>query len=138
MYRTANRKFKKMFPVSKMAESLPFIFFIYFFFPFLLNKMYLLYRRSMKQYYNNNENMKTNGLHSINNVYEKFNLPITKTYLFKYTEKLITEKLKIFRLKNSNIFHISAQKIDCGHSLEPPRRGGSNEYQQSMFLSRNK
>ena len=23
--------------------------------------------------------------------------------------------------------------IDCGYSLEPPRRGGSNEYPQSMF-----
>ena len=33
--------------------------------------------------------------------------------------------------KNSYIFHISAQNIDCGYSLEPPRR----EY---MFLSRNK
>ena len=29
-------------------------------------------------------------------------------------------------------FLISA-KIDCGYSLEPPRRGGSNEYPQSMF-----
>ena len=35
-------------------------------------------------------------------------------------------------------FHISAQNIDCGYSLEPPRRGGSNGYLQSMFLSRNK
>ena len=35
-------------------------------------------------------------------------------------------------------FHISAQNMDCGYSLEPPRRGGSNEYPQSMFLSRNK
>ena len=35
-------------------------------------------------------------------------------------------------------FFFSAQKIDCGYSLEPPRRGGSNEYPQSMFLSRNK
>ena len=26
------------------------------------------------------------------------------------------------------IFLISAQNIDCGYSLEPPRRGGSNEY----------
>ena len=34
--------------------------------------------------------------------------------------------------------NISAQNIDCGYSLEPPRRGGSNEYPQSMFLSRNK
>ena len=36
------------------------------------------------------------------------------------------------------MFHISAQNIDCGYSLEPPRRGGSNEYPQSMFFSRNK
>ena len=34
------------------------------------------------------------------------------------------------------IFLISAQNIDCGYSLEPPHRGGSNEYPQSMFLSR--
>ena len=40
--------------------------------------------------------------------------------------------------KNSDIFHICAQNIDCGYSLEPPRRGGSNEYPQPMFLSRNK
>ena len=33
---------------------------------------------------------------------------------------------------------MSAQNIDCGYSLESPRRGGSNEYPQSMFLSRNK
>ena len=41
-------------------------------------------------------------------------------------------------MKNSDIFHISAKKIDCGYSLEPPRRGGSNEYPHSMFLSSNK
>ena len=35
-------------------------------------------------------------------------------------------------------FFISAQNIDCGYSLEPPCRGGSNEYPQSVFLSRNK
>ena len=43
-----------------------------------------------------------------------------------------------FSDKNSDIFRISAQNIDCGYSLEPPRQGGSNEYPQSMFLSRNK
>ena len=43
-----------------------------------------------------------------------------------------------FSDKNSDIFHISAQNIHCVYSLEPPRRGGSNEYTQSMFLSRNK
>ena len=31
------------------------------------------------------------------------------------------------------IFLISAQNIDCGYSLEPPRQGGSKEYPQSMF-----
>ena len=31
------------------------------------------------------------------------------------------------------IFLISAQNIDCGCSLEPPRCGGSNEYPQPMF-----
>ena len=36
-------------------------------------------------------------------------------------------------MKNSNFFPISAQNIDCGYSLELPRRGGSNEYPQSMF-----
>ena len=41
-------------------------------------------------------------------------------------------------MKNSGSLHISAQNIDFGYSLEPPRRGGSNEYPQSMFLSRNK
>ena len=33
------------------------------------------------------------------------------------------------------IFLISAQNIDCGYSLEPTRRGGSNEYPQSIFLA---
>ena len=47
-------------------------------------------------------------------------------------------KTESFQIKNSHMFHISAQNIDCGYSLEPPRRCGSNEYPQSMFLSRNK
>ena len=49
------------------------------------------------------------------------------------------EKERKISEKNSDIFHISAQNIDCGYSLEPPRyRGGSNEYPQSMLLSKNK
>ena len=51
--------------------------------------------------------------------------------------KFHLQKLKIFRQK-TNVFHFSPQNIDCGYSLEPPRRGGSNEYPQSMVLSRNK
>ena len=37
-----------------------------------------------------------------------------------------------------DIFLIFAQNIDCGFTLEPPRPGGSNEYPQSMFWSKNK
>ena len=62
---------------------------------------------------------------------------ITKTRLFKYTENFTIKKEKL-QIKTSDILHISAQNIDCGYMLEPPRRGGSNEYPQPMFLSRNK
>ena len=62
---------------------------------------------------------------------------ISKTRLFKYIENFTPKNWK-FSDKNSYIFHISAQNIVCGYSLEPPRRGGSNEYPQSMLLSRNK
>ena len=31
------------------------------------------------------------------------------------------------------IFLISAQNIDCEYPLEPPRRGDSDKYPQSMF-----
>ena len=52
--------------------------------------------------------------------------------------QILPPKNENFQIKNSDIFHISAQNIDFGCSLEPPRRGGSNEYPQSIFLSRNK
>ena len=52
----------------------------------------------------------------------------------QYTEIKISKiSLDVF-----DIFLIFAQNIDCGYSLEPPRRGGSNEYPQSMFWSKNK
>ena len=47
-------------------------------------------------------------------------------------------KIENFQLINFDIFLIFAQNIDCGYTLEPPRRGGSNEYPQSMFWSKNK
>ena len=50
----------------------------------------------------------------------------------------IPPKKENFQIKNSDILDISAQNIYCGYSLEQPRRGGSNEYPQYMFLSRNK
>ena len=52
--------------------------------------------------------------------------------------KILQPKKEIFFIKNSDIFHISVQNIDCGYWLEPLRRCGSNEYPQFIFLSRNK
>ena len=46
------------------------------------------------------------------------------------------KKKKKFQTKKSDIFHIPAQNIDCGYTLEPPWRCGSNEYPQSMILEK--
>ena len=59
-------------------------------------------------------------------------LSITKTCLFKCIENFST-KIESFQIKILMFFYISAQNVDCGYSLEPPRQGGSNEYPQSMF-----
>ena len=48
-------------------------------------------------------------------------------------DNFTTKKKENFQIKNSDVFLISAQNKDCGYSLEPPRRGGSNEYPQSLF-----
>ena len=52
--------------------------------------------------------------------------------------RILPPKKENFQMKNSGSFHMFAQNIGCGYPLESPRRGGSNEYSQSMFLSRNK
>ena len=51
-----------------------------------------------------------------------------------------SEAVKIgnFQQKILHIFLIFAQNIDCGYTVEPPRRGGSKEYPQSMLWNKNK
>ena len=63
---------------------------------------------------------------------------ITKTCLFKYTENFTTKKWKFSDKKfwYFSYFCSKIKNIDFGYSLEPPRRGGSNEYPQSMLLGR--
>ena len=67
-------------------------------------------------------------------------LPVMTVQKHAYSNilKILAPKNGNFQIKKSDIFHISAQNIDCVYSLEPPRRGGSNKYPQPMFLSRNK
>ena len=62
-------------------------------------------------------------------MYESMISYITKTYL--YNVDPLKPHFYIVKLGFTGvyiIFLIFAQNMDCGYSLEPPRRGGSNEY----------
>ena len=59
---------------------------------------------------------------------------ITKTYLYNFDP--LKPHFYIVKLGFTGVYIIFLfllKNIDCGYSLEPPRRGGSNEYPQSMF-----
>ena len=61
---------------------------------------------------------------------------ITKTYLYNFDP--LKPHFYIVKLGFTGVYIIflkSAQNMDYGYSLEPPRRGGSNEYPQSLFLT---
>ena len=59
---------------------------------------------------------------------------IKKTYLYNFDPlKPHFYTVKVGFTGVYRMFLISAQNINCGYLLEPPQRGGSNEYQQSMF-----
>ena len=62
----------------------------------------------------------------------KWHSPLRKQAYSNILKILPPPKKWKFSDKISDIFHISAQNIDWGYSLEPPRRGGSNECPQSM------
>ena len=66
-----------------------------------------------------------------------FNLLLQKHGHMIYSN-FFRSKIDNFHRKKIDIFLIFAQNIDCGYTLELPRRGGSNEYPQSMFWSKNK
>ena len=59
---------------------------------------------------------------------------ITKTCLYNFDPiKLHFYIVKLGFTGVYIIFLFLLKNIDCGYSLEPPLRGGSNEYPQSMF-----
>ena len=73
-------------------------------------------------------------IHFWKEVFESKYIPITKTYLYNFDPpKPHFCLVKLGFTGVYIIFLISAQNIDFGYSLEPPRRGSSNEYPQSMF-----
>ena len=61
-------------------------------------------------------------------------LSITKTCLYNFDP--LKHHFYIAKLGFPGVYFIFLyllKNIDCGYSLEPPRRGGSNKYPQSMF-----
>ena len=82
-------------------------------------------------------------------IYRKFHLQNLKNFRYKtdifYISAQNIDLCFWVEIKKNNVypckfsdkklwyFHISAQNIDYGYSLDLPQRGGSNEYQQSMF-----
>ena len=57
----------------------------------------------------------------------------------QYNEIFLALKIENFQLKIFMFFlFLLKKKIYCGYTLEQPRQGGSNEYPQSMFWSKNK
>ena len=49
-----------------------------------------------------------------------------RKHVYSNILKISPPKTESFPDTNSDIFHISAQNIDCGYSLEPPRQGTHN------------
>ena len=65
----------------------------------------------------------------------EYSLPMTQRERANHYEKTPIQIYRKFH-SISDVFHISAQNIDCGYSLEPPRRGSCNGYPQSIFSSK--
>ena len=61
---------------------------------------------------------------------------ITKKYLYNFDPLKPHFYIVKRGLQGYTLFFLFLLKnIDCGYSLEPPRRGGSNEYPQSMYCA---
>ena len=69
-------------------------------------------------------------------VFDSDNLLSVRKHAYSNILKILQLKKENFQIKNSDIFHIPAQNIDCEYSLELPQQGSSYKYPQSMFFSK--
>ena len=53
---------------------------------------------------------------------EQFSMHYDNTPIQIYRKFQSPPKIEYFQIKKTDIFHISAQIIDCGYSLEPPKK----------------
>ena len=63
---------------------------------------------------------------------------IMKIRPFNIMALFMAAKNEKFQMKHMICLLFFARNRDCGYPLEPPHRGGSNGYPQSMFYNRNK
>ena len=68
-------------------------------------------------------------------VFLQLNVPMCSSVHQEHAYIILTHLIP--KVGFTGVYIISAKNIDCEYSLEPPRRCGSNEYPQSMFLGRN-
>ena len=59
-----------------------------------------------------------------------------KHFYEKYGVYPLMNPFYIAELGMAGVYLFLLQNMDCGYRLEPPRRGGSNLYPQSMFLAK--
>ena len=70
--------------------------------------------------------------------YKRGRAPALRKHSHMIYSNFFRSRIDNFQRKIFDSFLNFAQNIDCGYTLEPPRRGGSNGYPQSMFWSKNK
>ena len=56
-------------------------------------------------------------------------------YFLLFLNLIVITKTRLFKINCKFHFIFLLKNIDCQYSSEPPWRGGSDEYPQSMFLS---
>ena len=92
-----------------------------------------LYKRHVTAWYDGGSGLVIVSYINSNNNYYLHICNSLRKHAYSNILKILLPENENFQIKNSNIFHISAQNIDRGYSLEPPRRGGSNESHNLWF-----
>ena len=71
----------------------------------------------------------------LNCIFDRRTYPVTQTCLYNFDP--LKPHFYIVKLGFTGVYitFLMLKNIDCGYALEPPRRGGSNVYPQSMFCA---
>ena len=121
----------EILPIAEENKYLVVFFYFFFFFSFYLYVVCTHKYRLIKVIL-----LRTRNISLYHCKEDRKDFPITKTCLNNFDPlKLHFYIVKLGFTGVNIIFLISAYNIYCGYSLEPPRRGCSNENPQSMFYT---